>query len=56
MDQLMSLLKPKQQVNDTPICKYIIKNDAFEFDLQTTFNQLSMFVLNPPEIPNLNNK
>ena len=33
---------------------YVIKNDACEFDLQQTFNQLSMFVLNPPEIPNLN--
>lgn len=32
--------------------KYVIKNDACEFDLQQTFNQLSMFTLNPPEIPN----
>lgn len=28
--------------------RYVIKNDACEFDLQQTFNQLSMFALNPP--------
>lgn len=32
---------------------FLIKNDACEFDLQQTFNQLSMFALNPPEIPTL---
>ncbi len=32
---------------------FLIKNDACEFDLQQTFNQLSMFALNSPEIPTL---
>jgi hypothetical protein len=32
------------------IIKYVIKNDASEFDLHTVFNKLSMIAMNPPEL------
>jgi len=41
-------IKKIKQMKTNLNYRYIIKNDACEFDLQQTFNQLSMFTLNPP--------